>query len=156
MRGVLLTGAAVLSLALVATVQAGPKAGSGGHGPGSHGPTGHGPGFHGPSGHGPGMAGPNRVNGAGRLGGSDRASGSFKDGSRKGNGPKAGVKSFKGRSGHRWGRKCFDRRYGCKVFFCANDGCWYYWCAPDGCYYTVDYCPYGTYSWDDNGDDGEG
>jgi hypothetical protein len=26
---------------------------------------------------------------------------------------------------------------------------WYYWCPPDDCYYPVDYCPYGTYSWDE-------
>jgi hypothetical protein len=58
-----------------------------------------------------------------------------------------------GRGGHRhrWSHRIFDQRYGCNVFLCADDGYWYYWCDPDSCYYRLDYCPYGTYAWDDEG-----
>jgi hypothetical protein len=61
------------------------------------------------------------------------------------------VKYFQGKGGHHWASKLFDRRYGCRLY-CGDDGGWYYWCPPDECYYPVDYCPYGTYVWDDDGD----
>jgi hypothetical protein len=62
-----------------------------------------------------------------------------------------GGRARSGRRGHRWRSRYFDRRYGCNVFLCAEEGCWYYWCPPDDCYYPIGYCPYGTYSWDDEG-----
>jgi hypothetical protein len=133
MRRILMCAAgAILSVALAAPAQAGPKGGGGGHGSG-----GHGQGQHGSAGqwHGP--------NGSGHQG-------SGKAGAGKGHGSKPGVKSFKGKSGHQWGRKLFDKRYGCKVYFDTDSGCWCYWCPPDDCYYPVDYCPYGKYTWDDD------
>jgi hypothetical protein len=27
--------------------------------------------------------------------------------------------------------------------------CWNYWCAPCGCYFPVDYCPTGSYEYDE-------
>ena len=67
--------------------------------------------------------------------------------------PSKGHHSLKGKSGHQWGKKTFDKRYGCKLYFDADSGDWFYWCSPDDCYYPVDYCPYGTYSWNDQGED---
>jgi len=55
-------------------------------------------------------------------------------------------------SGHRWSSRTWDKRYGCNLYCDAGSGCWYYWCPPDDCYYPIDYCPYGKYSWDDQGD----
>jgi len=122
----LCVAAAILSMALATTAQAGPK-GGGGHGPGSHGPS---------------------KSGGSKSGTSK--SGTSHNGTGKGSASKSGIK---GKSGHHWGKKTFDKRYGCKLYFDAGTGDWYYWCSPDDCYYPVDYCPYGTYSWDDEGDD---
>ena len=56
---------------------------------------------------------------------------------------------YKGKHHDHWTEKRYDRRYGCKLFWCPTSTCWYYWCFPDTCYYPVSYCPYGSYEWQD-------
>jgi hypothetical protein len=98
-------------------------------------------------------AGPKGGSGGGHGGKNGKNGGGHMGDHGKGHGDHKGMHSFKGRHGHRWGERRFDRRYGTRIYFNADAGRWYYWCPPDDCFYPVDYCPYGTYSWDDDGDD---
>ncbi len=122
MRRIHLSVAAAILSMALATTAQASPKGGGGHGGSGHGGSGHGGSGHGGSGHG----------GAGHNG--------------------HGHNGIHGKSGHHWGKKTFDKRYGCKLYFDADSGDWYYWCSPDDCYYPVEYCPYGTYSWDDQGE----
>jgi hypothetical protein len=60
-----------------------------------------------------------------------------------------GAKSFRGKGHFRRSAGVWDKRYGCRLYLDGDTGAYYYWCPPDDCYYPVDYCPYGTYSWDE-------
>jgi hypothetical protein len=54
---------------------------------------------------------------------------------------------YPGRNHYHWSYNCWDRRYGCRLYFDPGLCCYFYFCVPDDCYYPVTYCPYRVYSW---------
>lgn len=52
---------------------------------------------------------------------------------------------YPGKSHSHWSYWCWDKRYGCNLYYDPCLCCYYYFCVPDGCYYPVTYCPYKSY-----------
>jgi hypothetical protein len=54
---------------------------------------------------------------------------------------------FPGKFHNHWNFCCFNKWYGCYLYYCPCTFVWYYWCEPDCCYYPVWYVPYRCYVW---------
>ena len=55
--------------------------------------------------------------------------------------------SYPGKFHTHWNFCCFNKLYGCYLYYCPCTFVWYYWCEPDCCYYPVWYVPYRCYVW---------
>jgi hypothetical protein len=55
---------------------------------------------------------------------------------------------YPGKNYNHWSYHCWDKRYGCNVYYDPGFCCYYYYCVPDCCYYPVSYCPYQRYCFD--------
>ena len=55
---------------------------------------------------------------------------------------------YPGKNYNHWSYHCWDKRYGCNVYYDPGLCCYYYYCVPDSCYYPVSYCPYQRYCFD--------
>ena len=58
-----------------------------------------------------------------------------------------GGYSYSGKFHTHWNFCCFNKLYGCYLYYCPCTFVWYYWCEPDCCYYPVWYVPYRVYVW---------
>jgi hypothetical protein len=54
---------------------------------------------------------------------------------------------YPGKYHKHWSYCCFNKLYGCYLYWCPCTTCWYYYCVPDCCYYPVCYVPYQCYCW---------
>jgi hypothetical protein len=54
---------------------------------------------------------------------------------------------YPGKYHKHWNYCCFNKNFGCYLYFCPCTCCWYYFCVPDCCYYPVCYVPYSCYCW---------
>jgi hypothetical protein len=55
---------------------------------------------------------------------------------------------YPGKNHNHWSYRCWDKRYGCYLYYDPGLCCYYYYCVPDSCYYPVSYCPYQRYGYD--------
>jgi hypothetical protein len=58
---------------------------------------------------------------------------------------------YPGKNHNHWSYRCWDRRYGCYLYYDPGLCCYYYYCVPDDCYYPVSYCPYRSYRFESAG-----
>jgi hypothetical protein len=54
---------------------------------------------------------------------------------------------YPGKFHKHWDFCCFNKGYGCYLYYCPCTFGWYYFCEPDCCYYPVWYVPYRCYAW---------
>jgi hypothetical protein len=54
---------------------------------------------------------------------------------------------YPGKFHKHWDFCCFNKGYGCFLYYCPCTFGWYYFCEPDCCYYPVWYVPYRCYVW---------
>jgi hypothetical protein len=64
----------------------------------------------------------------------------------KGHFRKGDYHCYKGKHCDFWNYHCWDRRYGCELYWNPWYRCYYYYCDPDDCYYPISYCPHRKFS----------
>jgi hypothetical protein len=64
----------------------------------------------------------------------------------KGHFLKGDFHCYKGKYCDFWNYHCWDRSYGCELYWNPWYRCYYYFCDPDDCYYPISYCPYVKFS----------
>jgi Ni/Co efflux regulator RcnB len=64
----------------------------------------------------------------------------------KGHFLKGDYHCYRGRHCDFWNYHCWDRRYGCELYWNPWYRCYYYYCDPDDCYYPISYCPHRKFS----------
>jgi hypothetical protein len=54
---------------------------------------------------------------------------------------------YYGRHHDHWSSSYWSHKHGCYFYYDPGCHCYYYFCRPDNCYYPVSYSPYHRYAW---------